>query len=89
MNVPTHQLKVIHHIPTKDSLFQIWISEHSMETLRYELNSIIVKQRGLPPGTIVRKQKISTVEVLHFVKKFGVPKGYILSDELELKLKKL
>lgn len=74
---------VIHFIKSKKDLFAIYITDYSTEFIRDEINKIISEKRNLSPEASVFCKLISTDEVISFVKKYPLPLGFELSDELK------
>lgn len=82
-------LKVLTQIRDKSHLQELYGSQYSQRFIRNEINEIIQEKRGLPKGMIIVCKKISIQEALIFIQQNGIPKGYVLSEELKLKLKEL
>lgn len=82
-------LKVLTHIRDKKHLQELYGSQFSQRFIKNEINEIIQEKRALPKRMIIVCKKISIQEALVFIQQNGVPKGYILSEELKIKLKEL
>ena len=73
-------MKILKHIKTKKELYSLYLSQYSEKNIRTYINDIIQEYR---PKSPFRCKNISYREFLAFVKLYGVPIGYILSDELK------
>jgi hypothetical protein len=82
-------LKTLRHCRTKGELQDLYFNQMARRYITNEINEIIQKNRDLPKGHVIQCKVISTKEFLLFVKENGVPDGYILSEELQLKLSEL
>ena len=82
-------LKELRSCRTKQELKDLYCNQMAFRFITNEINEIIKVNRGLPNGIILQCKNITTKEFLLFVKENGVPDGYILSEELQLKLSEL
>ena len=81
-------LKQLNYIRNKSELTSLYLSQYSAKNIRDCINKIIDKTRkDIPAGMRSFAKNISTQEVIAFIQKKGTPDGYILSEELSLKLK--
>lgn len=83
------EIKILYRCRTKKELNNLYCNQMSFRLIFNEINEIIQKNRDLPKGTIIKCKNITTKEFLLFVKSNGTPDGYVLSDELKLKLNEL
>jgi hypothetical protein len=80
-------LKTLTYIRNKAQLQALFISQFSADYIRNEINAIIQETRkNSTAGANYFAKNISTLEVLIFIDSNGVPDGYILSEELKIKL---
>lgn len=80
-------LKILNYIRNKAQLQTLFISQFPADYIRNEINAIIQNTRkSSTTGTNYFAKNISTLEVLIFIDTNGVPDGYILSEELKIKL---
>jgi hypothetical protein len=79
-----NQIKVLQFIRTKQKLVELFIDQMPENEIRYEMN-LIIKSNNMS----IKRHLITDKMALTFIKKFGTPRGFILSDELQLKLKEL
>jgi hypothetical protein len=80
-------LKTLTYIRNKAQLQALFISQFSADYIRNEINAIIQETRkNSTAGANYFAKNISTLEVLIFIDTNGVPDGYILSEELKIKL---
>ncbi|MFN3908268.1 MAG: hypothetical protein ACK4JX_04475 [Flavobacterium sp.] len=83
-------LKILHYIRNKKELTALYLSQFTEEFIREEINDIIRMYRpSYTIGMRVCANRISDQEFLQFVEFHGVPSGYILSEEMQIKLKYL
>lgn len=81
-------LKTLNYIRNKGELQDLFLSQYSAEYIRNEINEIIKETRkNTSLGVRFYARNISTQEVVIFMERNGVPDGYILSEELKIKLK--
>lgn len=81
-------LKPLYYIRNKAQLQDLFISQFTADYIRNEINEIIKETRkGVTAGARLFARNISTLEVLIFIDRNGVPDGYILSEELKIKLR--
>lgn len=81
-------LKPLNYIRNKAQLQDLFISQFTADYIRNEINEIIKETRkGVTAGARLFARNISTLEVLIFIDRNGVPDGYILSEELKIKLR--
>ena len=80
-------LKTLTYIRNKAQLQALFISQFTADYIRNEINEIIRETRkGITAGAQLFAKNISTFEVVIFIDRNGVPDGYVLSDELKMKL---
>lgn len=80
-------LKTLHYIRDKKELQALYLSQVPELYIRKEINEILKETRkSIPVGMRMNAKNISTQEVIMFIEKNGTPDGYILSDELKIKL---
>lgn len=80
-------LKTLNYIRNKAELQDLFLSQYSAEYIRCEINEIIKETRkNTSIGARFFARNISTQEVVIFIERNGIPDGYILSEELKLKL---
>ena len=80
-------LKTLHYIRDKKELQALYLSQVPELYIRKEINEILKETRkSIPAGMRVNAKNISTQEVIIIIEKNGTPDGYILSDELKIKL---
>lgn len=80
-------LKTLNYIRNKSQLQDLFISQFSADYIRKEINDIITETRKcISVGTRLFAKNISTFEALIFIDRNGVPDGFILSEELKIKL---
>ena len=80
-------LKILHYIRDKKELQSLYLSQLPELYIRNEINEILKETRkSKPPRNLIHSKNISTQEAIMFIEKNGTPDGYILSDELILKL---
>ncbi|RUT67949.1 hypothetical protein D0817_23740 [Flavobacterium cupreum] len=66
----------------------MFISQFSADYIRKEINDIISETRKcISVGTRLFAKNISTFEAIIFIDRNGVPDGFILSEELKIKLR--
>lgn len=81
-------LKQLNYIRSKSELQSLYLSQYTSTYIREFINHIISKTRkDIPAGMRFFAKNISTQEAIVFIHKNGTPDGYILSEELSLKLK--
>lgn len=80
-------LKTLNYIRNKAQLQDLFISQFTVNYIRKEINDIINETRKCTSvGTRLFAKNISTFEAIIFIDRNGVPDGFILSEELKLKL---
>lgn len=80
-------LKTLYYIRNKKELQELYLSQMPEKCIRGEINSIINETRkDIPPGMRLNAKNIKTEEVLIFIDRNGTPDGYLLSEELKIKL---
>jgi hypothetical protein len=80
-------LKTLTYIRNKAQLQALFISQFTADFIRNEINDIIKETRkNITAGANLFAKNISTFEVVIFIDRNGIPDGYILSDELKMKL---
>lgn len=81
------ELKTLFKIEDKQRLQELYLSQYSSRYIRNEINDIIRACRNISPNEYLATKRISTREALCFIKQNGVPNGYMLSEELQEKMK--
>lgn len=80
-------LKTLTYIRNKGELQALFLSQFTADYIRNEINEIINETRkSITAGARLFAKNISTFEVIIFIDRNGVPDGYMLSDELKMKL---
>lgn len=80
-------LKTLNYIRNKSELQSLYLSQYPAEYIRQEINEIITETRKqIPYGTRMFVRNISTQEAIIFIDRNGIPDGYVLSEELKLKI---
>ncbi|CAN1575166.1 hypothetical protein MCETHM1_03686 [Flavobacteriaceae bacterium] len=80
-------LKTLYYIRNKKELQELYLSQMPEKCIRSEINSIINETRkDIPPGMRLNAKNIKTEEALIFIDRNGTPDGYLLSEELKIKL---
>lgn len=80
-------LKTLNYIRNKAELQSLFLSQFTADYIRNEINEIIKETRkSITTGARFFAKNISTLEVIIFIERNGVPDGYILSEELKIKL---
>jgi hypothetical protein len=80
-------LKTLNYIRNKAQLQELFISQFTADYIRNEINEIISETRKcINVGTRLFAKNISTFEAIIFIDRNGVPDGFILSEELKIKL---
>ncbi|MCV9934687.1 hypothetical protein OIU80_20595 [Flavobacterium sp. LS1R47] len=80
-------LKTLTYIRNKAQLQELFISQFTANYIRNEINEIITETRKcITIGTRLFAKNISTFEAIIFIDRNGVPDGFILSEELKIKL---
>ena len=81
-------MKILKPIKTKKDLFSLYLSQYSEKNIRAYINDIIKQYRSKSNDYC---KNVSSQEFLTFVELYGLPNGYILSEELqnEIKTRKL
>ncbi len=80
-------LKTLYYIRNKKELQELYLSQMPEMYIRSEINSIINETRkDIPPGMRLNAKNIKTEEALIFIDRNGTPDGYLLSEELKIKL---
>lgn len=65
---------------TKKDLVGLYISQYSEKDIRFYINEIIREYR---PKKNIKAKNISVRELITFVELYGLPKGYLLGEELK------
>ena len=66
---------------------ELYFSQMPEMYIRSEINSIINETRkDISPGMRLNAKNIKTEEALIFIDRNGTPDGYLLSEELKIKL---
>ena len=80
-------LKTLYYIRNKKELQELYLSQMPELYIRSEINSILNETRkDIPPGMRLNAKNIKTEEALIFIDRNGTPDGYLLSEELKIKL---
>ncbi|MDL2141196.1 hypothetical protein QQY79_01580 [Flavobacterium tructae] len=80
-------LKELKYIRNKAELQTLFLSQFPASYIRNEINEIISETRKcISVGTRLFAKNISTFEAIIFIDRNGVPDGFILSEELKIKL---
>ncbi|MFV8347282.1 hypothetical protein [Flavobacterium sp. ZB4P13] len=80
-------LKTLTYIRNKAELQALFLSQFTADYIRNEINEIINETRkSITAGARLFAKNISTFEAIIFIDRNGVPDGYMLSDELKMKL---
>ena len=80
-------LKTLYYIRNKKELQELYLSQMPEMYIRSEINSIINETRkDIPPGMRLNAKNIKTEEALIFIDRNGTPDGYLLSEEIKIKL---
>lgn len=80
-------LKTLYYIRNKKELQELYLSQMPEMYIRSEINSIINETRkDIPSGMRLNAKNIKTEEALIFIDRNGTPDGYLLSEELKIKL---
>ncbi len=80
-------LKTLTYIRNKAQLQSLYMSQFPVEYIRNEINAIIeITRKNSTPGSNCFAKNISTLEVIIFIDSNGTPDGYLLSEELKIKL---
>ena len=80
-------LKTLYYIRNKKELQELYLSQMPEMYIRSEINSIINETRkDISPGMRLNAKNIKTEEALIFIDRNGTPDGYLLSEELKIKL---
>ncbi|PWA09526.1 hypothetical protein [Flavobacterium laiguense] len=81
-------LKQLNYIRTKKELQNLYLSQMSERVLIDEINDILRETRtSVSMGMRHFAKNLLTHEVIIFIKRNGTPDGYLLSEELKIKLK--
>lgn len=80
-------LKTLYYIRNKKELQELYLSQMPELYIRSEINSILNETRkDISPGTRLNVKNIRTDEAIIFIERNGTPDGYLLSEELKIKL---
>jgi hypothetical protein len=80
-------LKTLNYIRNKKELQNLYLSQMTESYIRNEINEILRETRkSIPPGMRLNAKNIKTDEVIIFIERNGTPDGYLLSEELKIKL---
>ncbi|WP_139363434.1 hypothetical protein [Flavobacterium sp. LM5] len=81
-------MKTLYYIRNKKELQELYLSQIPESHIRAEMNEILKQTRAsIPLGMRTNLKNITTKEAIIFIEQNGTPDGYVLSDELQLKLK--
>lgn len=82
-------LKPLNYIRNKQELEKLYLSQIPKKVLIDGINEILRETRtDSTMGMRHFAKNLLTHEVIIFIKRYGTPDGYLLSEELEIKLKK-
>lgn len=77
-------------IRTKKDLIKLFINQLSEKQIRFKINKILECESSEVPLSNRRMQKnISSQQVMLFIIANGVPDGYLLSQEMQVKIVEL
>lgn len=80
-------LKTLNYIRNKAQLQALYLNQMPERVLEKEINDILNETRtGVPLGMRHHAKALLTQEVIIFIDRNGIPDGYLLSEELEIKL---
>ncbi len=80
-------LKTLYYIRNKKELQELYLSQMPELYIRSEINSILNETRkDISPGMRLNAKNIRTDEAIIFIERNGTPDGYLLSEELKIKL---
>lgn len=80
-------LKTLNYIRNKAQLQDLYLNQIPERVLEKEINDILKETRtGIPIGMRHHAKALLTHEVIIFMDRNGTPDGYLLSEELEIKL---
>lgn len=80
-------LKTLNYIRNKAQLQDLYLNQMPERVLEKEINDILKETRtGIPIGMRHHAKALLTHEVIIFMDRNGMPDGYLLSEELEIKL---
>ena len=80
-------LKTLNYIRNKAQLQDLYLNQMPERVLEKEINDILKETRtGVPIGMRHHAKALLTHEVIIFMDRNGIPDGYLLSEELEIKL---
>ena len=80
-------LKTLYYIRTKAELQSLFLSQFTANYIRSEINEIIMETRkNNTMGARYFAKNISTLEAIIFMDRNGIPDGYLLSEEMKMKL---
>ncbi|WP_166919834.1 hypothetical protein [Flavobacterium poyangense] len=80
-------LKTLNYIRNKAQLQDLFISQFTADYIRKEIHEILKETRkNVTEGARLFAKNISTFEAIVFIDRNGVPDGFILSEELKIKL---
>lgn len=82
-------LKILNYIRNKAQLQDLYLNQMPERVLEKEINDILKETRkGVPLGMRHHAKALLTHEIIVFIDRNGIPDGYLLSEELEVKLNK-
>lgn len=80
-------LKTLNYIRNKAQLQDLYLNQMPERVLEKEINDILKETRtGILIGMRHHAKALLTHEVIIFMNRNGIPDGYLLSEELEIKL---
>jgi hypothetical protein len=84
---PTMTLKILHYIRNKKELQNLYLNQMPERVLINEINGILKETRtGVTMGMRHFAKALQTQEIIIFIYRNGTPDGYLLSEELKIKL---
>jgi hypothetical protein len=80
-------LKILNYIRNKAQLQDLYLNQMPERVLEKEINDILKETRtGVSLGMRHHAKALLTHEIIIFIERNGMPDGYLLSEELEIKL---
>ncbi len=86
----SHATLNFNNIRNKKALVKLYIGQYRERYILSEINIIIKAERtGIPEEKRIMIKNISSKEALIFIWKYGAPDGFVLSQEMQIKLTEL
>lgn len=80
-------LNTLNYIRNKAQLQSLYMSQFPVDFIRKEIAAIFeITRKNSTPGSKLFAKNISTLEAIIFIDSNGTPDGYLLSEELKIKL---